>query len=217
MSHNFANINTSIDTSSLVGAESEWAEAALNGGSSATERWESCVMTRAQQAAIFAVGLRRGQGMLPLPGVRAGTAVWCHAQIVAEHHIITPSVYWTRRSDGSWCYESCTGNTHARVSMDGHLVGQTRSTLARAAGCEVWTKGDCPVPDAIMNVPSDELLQASYDAALAALDAVMDAQAAYGAGNGFFSDVCEAQDAMRKAAAFALAMGASQWVPWHGK
>jgi len=211
------NVHTSIDTSSLVGAESEWAEAALNGGSSATGRWESCTMTRAQQAAIFAVGLHRGQGMLPLPGVRAGTAVWCHAQIVAEHHQITPSVYWTRQGDGSWCYESCTNNTHAKVAMDGRLTGQTLSTLARAAGCEVWTKGESPVPDAVMNVSSDVLLSAAYEAALAAMEAVSEAQVAYAARSVTIAAVCEAQDAMRKAAAFALAMGASEWIPWHGK
>ena len=100
--------------------------------------------------------------------------------------------------------------------MDGRLVGQTLSTLARAAGNEVWTKGECAVPDAVMNVPSDELLGASYEAALAAMDELSTAQAAYSAGNGSFTAVCEAQDALRRAAAFALAMGASQWVPWAG-
>ena len=100
--------------------------------------------------------------------------------------------------------------------MDGRLVGQTLSTLARAAGCEVWVKGESGVPDAVINVPSDELLGASYEAALAALDSVSTAQAAYAANNGSFTAVCEAQDAMRQAAAFALAMGASEWIPWHG-
>ena len=96
------NVHTSIDTSNLVGAEAEWAAEALNGGSSDTNRWESCVMTLPQQRTIFAAGLHRGQGMLPLPGIIAGTAVWCHAQIVQDHHVITPSVYWTRQSNGSW-------------------------------------------------------------------------------------------------------------------
>ena len=210
------NINTSINLADLVGAESEWAAQALNCGSAATGRWESCVMTQAQQRVIFDIGMRRGQGMLPLPGIVSGKAVWCHAQIVADHHVITPSVYWTRQGDGDWCYESCTNNTHARVTPSGRLIGQTLSTLARAAGNDVWIKGEHPVPDAVMNVASDGLLDAAYVAALAATDAVMDAQAAYAKGSGSFSDVCEAQDALRKAAAFALAMGAAQWVPWHG-
>ena len=154
--------------------------------------------------------------MLPLPTAKHGECVWCHAQAIQEHHQITPSRYWNRQDDGSWAYESCTTNTHARVSLSGRLAGQTLSTLARAAGCEVWVKGECAVPDAVLNVPSDRLLDAAYEAALAAMDAVMDAQAAYAKGSGSFSAVCEAQDALRKAAAFALAMGAAQWVPWHG-
>ena len=205
-----------VNTTSLKGAESEWAALALSEGSGTESgRWETCHMTIAQQRAIFASGLKRGQGMLPLPSVKAGEVVWCHAQEVQEHHQITPSVYWTRQSDGAWCYESCTTNTHARVSLSGRLAGQTLSTLARAAGNDVWIKGEHPVPDAIMNVASDELLSAAYEAALAAMESVSTAQAAYAAG-GSFSAVCEAQDAMRRAAAFALAMGASQWVPWRG-
>jgi len=205
-----------VNTTNLKGAESEWASAALTVGSAAESgRWETAHMTVAQQKVIFASGLKRGQGMLPLPTMKQGECVWCHAQAIQEHHQITPSRYWSRQDDGAWFYESCTTNTHARVSLSGRLAGKTLSTLARAAGNEVWTKGECPVPDAIMNVPSDELLNAAYEAALAALDSVSEAQAAYAAG-GFFSDVCEAQDALRRAAAFALAMGAARWVPWAG-
>ena len=209
------NINATINTTGLSGAEAEWAEAALNCGSAATGRWEACQMSQAQQQTIFKVGLRRGQGMLPLPGIVPGKAVWCHAQIVADHHVITPSVYWTRQANGSWAYESCTGNTHAKVALDGHLVGRTLSTLARAACNDVWVKGD-GVPPEIGNVTSEGVLNAAYDASLAAIEASIAAHAAYAAGSATYAVVSEAQDTIRRLAAFALAMGASEWVAWHG-
>jgi len=208
------NVNTSINPS-LEGAEAEWAEAALDGGSSATGRWEACQMSRAQQRTIFTIGLRRGQGMLPLPGFRVGTAVWCHAQVVQEHHVITPSQYWSRREDGAWTYKSCTGNTMATVWPDGEFTGRTMSAIARVAGDETWHKGD-GIPVEIGLVTSENVLGAAYEAYDDAKAAHQAAYAAYAEGSVTFSAICEASDRVRTIATFAMAMGADEWEDWAG-
>ena len=163
-------------------------------------------MTQAQAWVIRAVGIARGQGMLPcwIPALEC--AIWAHTETIEEGQEILPSCYWTLGARGHYEYVSGTGNTEASVSPSGVLRGRTRTAAVRLAGGRV---SRLPAPSKGWEAKMDSLV-AQYWAVLEAFHDLPDGRGSQ-EGKNLLREAYAALAEARSIAAAAMDHGAEEW------
>jgi len=166
-------------------------------------------MTQAQAWVIRAVGIARGQGMLPCWIPQMECAIWAHTETIEEGQEILPSCYWTLGARRTYEYSSCTGNTEASVSPSGVLRGRARTAAARLAGGRV---SHLPAPTKGWE-PKMKSLMARYWAALAAFHGLPDGYSQEG--RELLAESYKTIAEARSIAAAAMDHGAPEWEELH--